>query len=192
MNYSVLDDNELLSFLREENEGAFAEIYHRYWKRIFTKALSYTRSPEAAEDIVQDVFIKIWINKDRLLHVREFRPFLFVSARNLIINSLRNQVFHVSLDPEEQLEEETLLPERQLSYKESINLLRKAIDLLPPQQQRAYRLSRDEGMRYTEIAQEMGISPGTVRIHMSKALSFIRKYLTDKADILLFFNDPAL
>jgi RNA polymerase sigma-70 factor (ECF subfamily) len=181
MNYSALDDIELIKFLQEENEEAFAEIYNRYWKRIYTMALSYTKSPEAAQDIVQEVFLKLWIKKENLLQVQEFRPYLFVTARNLIISSLRNQVFHVDLDPDEEVEENTFLPERQLSYKESINLLHKAIGLLPPQQQRAYQLSRNEGLRYEDIAQEMGISPLTVRTHISKALSFIRKYLTDNA-----------
>jgi RNA polymerase sigma-70 factor (family 1) len=181
MNYSALDDIELLKFLQEENEEAFAELYNRYWKRIYTMALTYTKSPEAAQDIVQDVFLKIWIKKENLLQVREFKPFLFVTARNLIISSLRNQVFYVTLDPEEGIEEDTLLPEKQLSYKESLDLLHKAIELLPPQQQRAYQLSRNEGMRYEDIAQEMGISPLTVRTHITKALSFIRKYLTDNA-----------
>lgn len=181
MNYPALDDIELIKILQEENEEAFAELYNRYWKRIYTMALSYTRSPEAAQDIVQDVFLKIWIKKENLLQVREFKPFLFVTARNLIISSLRNRVFHVNLDPDEQVEEETFLPERQLSYKESVGLLHKAIDLLPPQQQRAYRLSRNEGMRYEDIAQEMGISALTVRTHITKALRFIRKYLTDNA-----------
>lgn len=181
MNYPALDDIELIKILQEENEEAFAELYNRYWKRIYTMALSYTRSPEAAQDIVQDVFLKIWIKKENLLQVREFKPFLFVTARNLIISSLRNRVFHVNLDPDEQVEEETFLPERQLSYKESVGLLHKAIDLLPPQQQRAYRLSRNEGMRYEDIAQEMGISALTVRTHITKALSFVRKYLTDNS-----------
>jgi RNA polymerase sigma-70 factor (family 1) len=181
MSYSALVDTELLQLILQEDENAFAEIYNRYWKRIYTIAFSYTRSSEAAQDIVQDVFLKIWVNKDTLVQIREFKPYLFVTARNLIISSLRNKVFHVSLDPEEQVEEETFLPERQLSYKESVDLLHKAIDLLPPQQQRAYKLSRNEGMRYEDIAQEMGISPLTVRTHITKALSFIRKYLIDNA-----------
>lgn len=181
MNYSALNDTELLQLLLQEDDEAFAELYNRYWKRIYTMALTYTKSPEAAQDIVQDVFLKIWIKKENLLQIREFKPYLFVSARNLIISSLRNQVFHVNLDPDEQIEEEMLLPEKQLSYKESVNLLHKAIDLLPPQQQRAYQLSRNEGLRYEDIAQEMGISPLTVRTHITKALSFIRKYLTDNA-----------
>ncbi len=94
---------------------------------------------------------------------------------------MRNKVFHLYLNSEEQVEEEALLPEMQLSYKEAVNLLHNAIAMLPPQQQRAYLLNRNEGMRYEQIAGEMGISPLTVRTHISKALSFIRQYLVDNA-----------
>jgi RNA polymerase sigma-70 factor (ECF subfamily) len=187
MDYSILDDKQLLNFLQEENEDAFTEIYNRHWKRIYTLALSYLKSPEAAQDIVQDVFIKIWTNKENLFQVKEFKSYVFVIARNLIISRLRNTIFHLSLDPDEQIEEEMLLPEKQLSYKESVNLLHKAIELLPLQQRRAYKLSRNEGMRYEEIAQEMGISRLTVRTHITNALSFIRKYLTDHAVHPIFF-----
>ena len=174
-----MGDEQLLQLLQEKNEEAFAEIYNRYWKRIYTLALSYLKSPEAAQDIVQDIFIKIWTNKQSLLHVREFKPYIFVSARNLIISSLRNKVFHVSLDPDEPVEEEIFFPERQFSYRESLDMLHKAIEQLPLQQRTAYNLSRNQGLRYEEIAQQMGISPLTVRTHISKALHFIRKYLTD-------------
>ena len=179
MHYTGLDDTQLLKLLQEGDEGAFAEVYNRYWKRVNTVALNFIKSPEAAQDAVQDVFIKIWNSRENLLHVRELKPYLFVTARNQIISSLRNKVFHISLDAEEGVEEETFLPEKQLSYKESVALLQKAIELLPPQQQRAYQLSRDGGLRYEDIAQEMGISRLTVRTHISKAIQFIRQYLTD-------------
>src|SRR6478609_2574931 len=141
MNYSAFDDLQLLRFLQEENEGAFSEIYKRYWKGVYLTALTYTKSQEAAQDIVQDIFVKIWSHKENLVNVREFKPYLFVTARNHIIGSLRNKIFHVDLDADEPIEEEILLPESQLLFKEAVNLLHKAIELLPPQQQKAYKLS---------------------------------------------------
>lgn len=181
MNYSELDDLQLLTFLLNDDEEAFAALYERHWKRIYTMALLYLKSPEAAQDTVQDVFLKVWTNRSALQQVRDFRPFLFVTARNLLISGLRNKVFHVSLDAGNEVGEESMHPERHLSYRESVTLLHKAIEQLPPQQQKAYRLSRDNGMSYEEIAAEMGISRLTVRTHISKAIGFIRKYLTDVA-----------
>ena len=181
MNYAGMEDLQLLKLLQEEDRLAFAEIYNRYWKRIYTMALTYLKSSEAAQDAVQDVFFKLWTGRESLSQVRDFRPYLFVSARNMVISSLRNKIFHVYLDEEEEIEEEILLPERQFSYKESVDLLHKAVDQLPNQQRKAYKLSRNEGMTYEEIAEVMGISRLTVRTHISKAIQFIRKYLTGNA-----------
>lgn len=178
---TLYNQNELLERIARGDEAAFAALYDLYWKRIYTMALLYLKSPQAAQDMVQDVFVKLWLNKENLLQVREFKPYLFVMARNNIISNLRNKVFHDYLDEDESLEESTMLPEKSLSFKESTDLLHKAIKKLPSQQQRAFKLSRNEGMSYEEIAREMGVSRLTVRTHISKALSFIRQYLTDHA-----------
>ena len=167
--------------ISQGDETAFAELYSRYWKAVYTQALHYMKSPQAAQDIVQDVFLKIWANRENLGHIREFRPYFFVTARNIIISNLRNTVFHQYLTDDDQQEESILLPERMLSFKESVDILHRAIETLPPQQQKAYRLSRNEGLSYEEIAREMGISRLTVRTHITKALSFIRNYLAEKS-----------
>lgn len=101
---------QLLQLLKEENEDAFTEVYNRYWKRIYTIALTYLKSPEAAQDIVREVFVKIRTNKDVLVQVKDFRLYLFVVARNSIINGLCNKVFHTSTDTYEKEEEEIFLP----------------------------------------------------------------------------------
>jgi RNA polymerase sigma-70 factor (family 1) len=179
MSYSHLNDLQLIKLLNEEDQEAFAEIYHRFSKIVYSLAFSYLRSQEAAQDIVQDVFVIIWTKKDNLIHVRELKAYIFVTARNLIIRGLHKNIFFVSLDPKEQVEENLFLPKQQLSYKELVHLLDKAIELLAPQQKRAYELSRNEGMGYEKIAEEMGISRLTVRTHVSKAISFVRQYLID-------------
>lgn len=181
MNFSGLDDLQLLRLTQEGSEKAFAEIYTRYWKKIYSIAFTFLKSKEAAQDSVQEVFLKLWHNRHNLAHVQAFKPYLFVSARNLIISTLRNNVLLVDLSPGQDVLEQTFLPDRQLSYKESVKLLQQAIEQLPLQQQRAYKLSRNDGLRYDDIAKEMGISPLTVRTHITKALAFIRKYLTENS-----------
>ncbi len=181
MDYTSISDIDLIGLLQNEDEVAFVEIYNRYWKRVYFLSFKYTKSEEASKDIAQDVFLKLWINKNNLSHIREFKPFLFVSARNLIVSSLRNKVFHVELENEDILIEESLLPDKQLSYKESLGLLNEAIERLPPQQKIAYRLSRNEGKKYEEIALEMGISISTVKNHLTKAIGFVRIYLINNS-----------
>jgi RNA polymerase sigma-70 factor (family 1) len=182
-------DNELLEKVSRGEETAFAILYERYWKKIYTIALQYIKSPQASQDIVQEVFLKIWLKKENLLQIQHFKPYLFASARNLIISSLRSKVFHEYFSGDEPMEESTLLPERQLSFKESVELLHKAVQSLPPQQQRIYQMCKIEGMSYEETSKELGLSRLTVRNHLAKASDYIRKYLTDKGlghAVLLF------
>lgn len=180
MDHTTLSDTTLINLLQEGNEEAFAEIYNRYWKRIYFLAFKYTKSPQIAQDLVQDVFLKVWINRKNYVHVKEFKSYLIVAARNQIISALRNKVFYESIESSEIIEEKILLPEKQLSYKESVVFLNEAIQMLTPQQKKIYQLSRNEGLKYEEIAKEMGISVSTVKNHMTKAIQFIRNHLTDK------------
>lgn len=175
-----MSDTTLINLLQEGNEEAFAEIYNRYWKRVYFLAFKYTKSPQIAQDLVQDVFLKVWINRKNYVHVKEFKSYLIVAARNQIISALRNKVFYESIESSEIIEEEILLPEKQLSYKESVVFLNEAIEMLTPRQKNIYQLSRNEGLKYEEIAKEMGISVSTVKNHMTKAIQFIRNHLTDK------------
>jgi RNA polymerase sigma-70 factor (ECF subfamily) len=171
-------ERELIERVSRGEESSFAMLYDRYSKRVYSIALLYLKSPQAAEDIVQEVFLKIWLHRENLSQVREFKPYLIVTSRNVTISNLRNKFFHEYLNVEDQQEESILLPERNLLFKESVDLLHRAVELLPPQQQTAYKLSR-EGMSYEEIARKMGISRLTVRNHISKALDYLRKFLTD-------------
>lgn len=180
MDHTTLSDTTLINLLQEGNEEAFAEIYNRYWKRVYFLAFKYTKSPQIAQDLVQDVFLKVWINRKNYVHVKEFKSYLIVAARNQIISALRNKVFYESIESIEIIEEEILLPEKQLSYKESVVFLNEAIEMLTPRQKNIYQLSRNEGLKYEEIAKEMGISVSTVKNHMTKAIQFIRNHLTDK------------
>lgn len=189
MIYTAYSDLELLEFLKDGNEDAFSEIYHRYWKNVYKIAFKYTKSNELAEDIVQDIFLKVWNNRNHFIHVKEFKYYLFVMARNQVITTLRNNIFNIDIEIKQDIKEETLVPEQQLSFKEAMGIFKRAIESLPPQQKLAYQLSRDSGLKYEEIARRMGISISTVRIHISKAVQSIRKYLkkNDLEPIIVLF-----
>jgi RNA polymerase sigma-70 factor (ECF subfamily) len=177
------DEKELLLRVAGGDAKAFTALYDQYWNRIYSLARVYFKSAQAAEDLVQEVFLKVWTIRRTLPEVRSFRPFLLVMARNMLISHLRKAVFHVGLEEEYDAlpEEDFLQPDKQLTLKEYRELLQEAVSALPPQQQQAYRLSRDSGRNYEEIAKEMQLSPLTVRTHISKALAFIRQYLLDRA-----------
>lgn len=177
------DEQSLIAKLSEDDLHAFTVIYNTYWRRIYALGLDYLKSSEAAEDVVQDLFLKLWSIRKTLPEVRSFRPFFLVMARNMMISHLRKRMIHSELKEEswEQAGHEFLQPDYLLTMKEYRKIMEEGIDLLPSQQQRAFRLSRENGMTYEQIAEAMGISPLTVRTHMSKALVALRQYLLSRS-----------
>lgn len=184
-------DKNLLVQVAEGDEKAFRHLYDLFNKQVFSQAYIYLQSSELANDAVQEVFIRIWSNKEKLADVKHIRNYIFIVARNVIISDLRRRVLHQYLDEEmEMMDDQTLLPDRQLSLKESMKIIQEAIENLSPQQRTAYTLSRNNGLSYDEIAKQMDISLPTVKTHISLALKSLRNYLSqhsvDLALLIIF------
>ena len=128
-----------------------------------------------SEEIVQDVFLKIWLKREVFSGVHDFEAYLFITARNHILNCLRSRMKEVVfLD---YLHSYFVVSEDVTSIlhtKEIHKFIAEARELLPPQQRRVFELSRYEGLNYQAIAEKLDISTLTVKSHMTKALNFIR------------------
>lgn len=183
---AINDERLLLRQIAEGDEKAFSIIVSRYWNNIYAQALTYLKSTHHAQDIVQDVFIKIWEKRQTLVQIDRFDSFLFIIARNHIISELRKKIAH-PLQPDfvESYKEEGIIPDRILSFKQLQEHLESAINLLPTQQRTAFLLSRDEGLTYEGIAAQMDLSRETVKKHICRALNFLRTYMRIHADVNL-------
>jgi RNA polymerase sigma-70 factor (family 1) len=183
---ALSDDRLLLRQIAEGDEKAFAILVSHYWNNIYGQALTYLKSTHQAQDIVQEVFIKVWEKREMLLQIERFDSFLFIMARNHIISELRKKLAS-PLDPDvvDSYKEERVLPDQQLSFKQLQQHLKRAIELLPTQQRTAFLLSRDEGLSYEEIATQMDLSRETVKKHICRALNFLRTYMRTHADVNL-------
>lgn len=176
------NESELLQAIATGDEASFRQLYNQFHLTVFQQAFHYLQSEELASDAVQDIFIKLWDKKEKLAEVKDVKAYIFIVARNIIISTLRKKVFHHRLDEElEMIEEDTHLPDRQLSYKESLQIIQEGINSLPQQQQKAYTLSRTQGLSHEEIAKEMRISTETVKTHIKQALKSLRAYLTSRS-----------
>ena len=200
MSPSILDnENLLLLEIAEGNEKAFRRLFDHYWNKIYSVAFALTKSSILSEEIVQDVFLKIWLKREQLPSVQKFDGFLFTVARNHIYNVLGKKI--TELPFVEQLEqcfsETSALPEQELLLKETQQLIDKAVEQLPAQQRAVFELSRNHGLDYANIAEKLGISKLTVKSHMNKALHTIRQYLQAHTDglafsVIIFFLVQAL
>ncbi len=176
--------------IAEGDEKAFASLYAGFYDKIYSVALMYLKAHQMAEDVTQQVFLKLWERRTSLESIQKVDAFLFITARNEIMNIFRRQSVQASYQAfiRELFSQEAATPEDLLIIKQKGRLMESIISKLPVRQQEAFRLSRFRGLSYEQIATEMNISLPTVKEHMSKALQHIRELLlTHKDELLLLF-----
>jgi RNA polymerase sigma-70 factor (family 1) len=173
------NDHELLLLMANDDEDAFRRLYERYAPKVYNTAFMYLRSHIAAQDIVQDVFLKIWIKRASLKDIDNFNGWLSFVNRNTIIDSIRKKGFEEKF-LSVQKEQAAISPEQEAISKETGAIIQQAIQSLPPRQQQIYQMAKQEGLKHAEIAQRLGLSTSTVKEHMKQALAKIRACLKDR------------
>jgi RNA polymerase sigma-70 factor (ECF subfamily) len=178
------EESRIIQALNEGCERALRYVYDKYSGRIYFLAMKFLKSPEQAQELVQDVFLKLWEKRTELDKDRPIEAWLYTVARNRVINQFkkmaREQVKRVSQPvAEERLqaaeEADGRILERETSY-----LLQEAIRRLPEKQREVYTLARLEGYSRMEIAEQMQISALTVKTHMSRAVISVKNFLQNK------------
>ncbi|MDB5088477.1 MAG: hypothetical protein JWR09_2471 [Mucilaginibacter sp.] len=182
-------DNEkmLLCQIATGDQRSFAIIFAHYTKIIYPFALKLTRSSDLAEEILQEVFLKVWINRENLVKVENFGAYLNRITRNHSYNVIR-RIAHealVSYELSKQMTEEVNNTENDIIYRDLQQTLNNAVCHLTPQQKLIYTLCHQDGLKYNEVARRLNISPSTVHTHMKLALKLIRKYLIQINTLLL-------
>ena len=181
------NEKELLSRIAAGDETAFRKIYDRYRRKIYAYALRLTESESIADDIIQDVFMKVWINRQSLENVSNFNAWLHTIARNHIADVMKilakarlsHQQWAQAVPAGSNNVEEAM------ADKENQQLLHEALNRLSPQQRLIYQLTRHEGSKHAEIAGQLNISRHTVKTHLVHALRSIRNYLQFHSDHVL-------
>lgn len=161
------------------DDVAFARLFHAYKFKLFGFIHKLTGSPQVAEDVVQDVFLKLWNEREKLGDIEAFGSYLFRMAQNRAVNGFRRMAREASLlrDIPLQEAEPHLTPQGRLALKETQERLQRAVEGLPPRQKAIYLLSREQGVKHEEIARRLSITTGTVKNHMIQALRTLRKQL---------------
>jgi len=178
LNEILYNEKKLLELIAEGDEFAFAKLFAYYRNRIFSIAFKLTKSNIIAEEIVQDVFLKIWLKRANLDDIQNFSSYLFIVTRNNAYKVLKGiaRNYKVILLTDEDQSFATNDTTDVIMEKEYGLLLQKAIDRLPNQQKQVYYLIKDQGLKRDEVAHQLNIQPETVKFHLAQAMKNIRAY----------------
>ncbi|MBV8252732.1 MAG: sigma-70 family RNA polymerase sigma factor [Chitinophaga sp.] len=180
-------EEEVLYRMRDGDESAFSSIYRHYHPGLYVYLLRFCKVPSLAEDLVHDVFLKVWEIRERINPQLSFSSYLYRIARNHVLktihkladdHALRTQLFM-------QLQEREHSNETDVLSKEYNRLFQEAFAGLTAQRQNVFRLCRQEGKSYDEAAAILGISRNAVKKHMVMSMRFIQDYIYRHGDILI-------
>ncbi|HRO44753.1 RNA polymerase sigma-70 factor [Agriterribacter sp.] len=173
----------LLQELKSGSEAAFTGLYNRYHQGIYAYLLDFVKVPQLAEDLVHEVFMKIWEARERMEITVSFSAYLYRISHNKAIDALKKIAKDATLRKEvlEWMDPHFIefeSEDKRLNHYEE--LYRNAVAALTPQRQKIFILCKEKGKTYEEAAMELGISRNTVKDHMVQSLRFLRNYFAEK------------
>lgn len=190
---SNMDEKKLLFELSQGSELAFTTIYNQYKNIVYSTALRITKSKILSEEAVQDIFLKIWQNRESVAEIDHFENYIYIISRNHLFNSIKKIARETNFASEINLKDAGFIDTDTSIKDEQYNtILNQIVEQLPPQQQKVYKMAKLDGLSHQKIGESLGISTDTVKKHMSQALKFIRlkisPYMNMFMTLLLFFK----
>lgn len=172
------DEKELLLRLQGGDHAAFEKLYHRYSRNLLAKLDRKMADEDQADDILQELFIKIWERRTQIDPEQPFGGYLYRIAQRMLTDHYRKLARTTVLYKQVRKDnpETANYTDEEIDGRETKTLIQQAINRLPPQQQRAFNLCKIEGKSYKEAAEIMCISPETVHAHLVKATQSVKAY----------------
>ncbi len=176
--YSSLSDQGLLELLKSGEEGAFRELFDRYDRLLFIYAYKKLQDHEEAKDVVQEVFIGLWNNRETLELTGILASYLYTSVRNRALNLFRGKIVsNKYLASLQHFMDHTETTDHLIRERDIEALIEKEIALLPSKMREVFNLRRKEYLSNKEIAEKLEISEQTVATHIKRALKVLRSRL---------------
>jgi RNA polymerase sigma-70 factor (ECF subfamily) len=158
--------------------AAFSSLFKNHYPPLYQFAGRYVKDAQTAENIVQNVFVDLWIKKEKLEIKISLKSYLYQMVRNQALNILNHDQRTVSIENESSLQEEiTISPEDKFEVEEFAAIVYRAINKLPAQCRQVYLMKRYDHFKYTEIAEILAISVNTVKTQMTRALKSLQEQL---------------
>ena len=184
--YKNLSDEELIELLKRGESLAFEELYYRYWSGLYSSAYNRVRFTEVAEEIVQDFFTSLWVNRESLNIRTAFIKYSSTAIRNLVFRYFQKQYTSKRYESTLKLSEEVdISTEQKIELDDLKRALEREVASLPPKCQDVYQLSRGEFKTNKEIAEIFHISEKTVENHLTRALRTLRLSVKEITSVLV-------
>lgn len=161
--------------IQEGDEKAFEKVFHYYYRHLVIFAMRYLTDRDAAENLVQNVFVKLW-DKRKELQIQSIKGYLMVAVRNQCHNELKHQQVDKKFQQSVHFEETDA--EAEFPDEEVMSRIYAVIEQMPEQRRKIFKMNRLDGMKYKEIAAALHLSPKTVEVQIGHALKFLRENLS--------------
>lgn len=179
-----MTESEVRKLLRQmkelDSQTAFRDFYNMTYDRLFRIAYYYVKQEEWAQEIVLDVFLKLWKQRSNLLDVRNIEDYCFILVKNASLNYLEKESKHTYIHPDSlpEPQEQNYSPEESLISEELFALYVKALDRLPERCREVFIRIREEKQSYAQVAEELGISMNTVDAQLQKAITRLKEMIS--------------
>ncbi|ERJ60911.1 RNA polymerase sigma factor [Sphingobacterium paucimobilis] len=173
---------------RDGDEQVFESVYHAYYKTLFTKINNLCNDTELSNEVIQETFIQLFINKEKIKEPEALYPFLYTVSKRMAISAFRKSVVRMQYQEYLQYTFEESSEARGLSILDDdmTSRIHEMIDELPTEQKKVFKMNKIEEMSYKEIAESVGVSPHTVRNQIANATKLIRLKVSKMLFLSLF------
>ncbi len=188
---NVSETNKLFKQIKVNDKDAINGIFQAYSKRLYNFAFAYLKTEGDSKDVVQDVFVSLWNNRNSLKEDTNLEAYLFTITRNSVISIFRKKIteHHYLRHLRETAIFQYSENDEQYDYENLSLKIKGLIDQLPEQRKLIFKLSKEQGLSNKAIAEELNISVKTVEDHMTKARRFLKSQLTEYGLAALLFYE---
>ncbi|MCK3685601.1 RNA polymerase sigma-70 factor [Maribellus sp. YY47] len=183
--------HKILSDLANDHEAPLEILFNHYYPRLYNFSKSILKIEDNIDDVLQEVFVKIWQNRKKIKTPETFNAFIYTITRNLLLNELRRQLN--DQNAREEVKNRSLAGEyvfqEEVEYEELKEKIDIIVDELPERQREIFLLSRSDGLSHKEIAEKLDIKPKTVEYHITQSVRYLKHRLADLgiASVLCFY-----
>ena len=181
-------DLEHIANIRNGDEEAFSSLFREYYEQLYLFAGRFVKDPQSAENIVQDVFVRLWEQRTKLVITSNVKSYLFTAVKNHSLNHIKREKRLVTIDEQLDIAKNCIgSPEDEFIRNESFLSVQKAIDSLPEKCRMIYLMKRYDDLSYIEIGEILGITVNTIKTQMKRAIKTLNEKLVHLKMIIVLF-----